>query len=250
MTIETILTEIGLTKNEIKIYLTLLKIGSTSTGAIVKGTGVHGSKVYDGLHRLAEKGLVTHVIIANTKHFKAVNPERLIDFLDDKKRNIEEQENEIKKYIPQLQAFQELEQDNTQAEIFKGWKGMETVFNEGIKDMRKGDVWYVLGAYSGEDKKKTDAFIQKIIMKCEKKKMKWKVIYNESARKTFKYEQKSAITENRFLAQETPATINVYKDTTFIALWISNPIAFRIKNKKVADSFKAYFKFMWSVAKI
>ena len=249
MTIEIILEEIGLTKNEIKIYLALLKLGSTSTGAILKETRVHASKVYDGLERLANKGLVTHVIIANTKHFKAVNPERLIDFLEDKKKTIENQKNEIEKHLPELKAFQEIGADETEAEIFTGWKGMETVFNEGIKEMEKGDLWYVLGAYAGEDKERTDQFIQKVIMKCEKKKMKWKVIYNESARNTFKYEQKSSITENRFLAQETPATINIYKDVTFIALWIKNPIAFRVRNQKVADSFKNYFKFMWGLAK-
>ena len=85
---------------------------------------------------------------------------------------------------------------------------METVFNEGIKTMGKGDTWYVLGAYAGEDIERTDQLITKIIKKCELKKMNWKVIYNESARDTFKYEQASSITENRFLNQETPATIN------------------------------------------
>ncbi len=61
--------------------------------------------------------------------------------------------------------------------------------------------------------------------------------------------QESPITENRFLAQETPATINIYKDVTFIALWIKEPIVFRVKNQKIAASFKMYFKFMWSLAK-
>ena len=117
MTIETILEEIGLTKNEIKIYLALLKFGSTSTGAIIKETKIHASKVYDGLERLADKGLVTHVIIANTKHFKAVNPDRLIDFLDDKKRLIETQVKDIKEFLPQLKAMQELGGDETEAEI-------------------------------------------------------------------------------------------------------------------------------------
>src|SRR3989344_3043331 len=157
MTIETILEDIGLTKNEIKIYLALLKLGSTATGAILKETKVHASKVYDGLERLADKGLVTHVIIANTKHFKAVNPERLIDFLQDKKKIIEEQEKDILSLLPQLKAMQETGLDETEAEVFKGWKGMETVFSEGIKAMCKGDIWYVLGAYQGEDQQRTDA---------------------------------------------------------------------------------------------
>lgn len=248
MAVESILRDIGLSKNELQIYLALLKLGSTTTGAIIKETGIHTSKVYDGLERLASKGLVSHVIIANTKHFKAVNPDRLLDFLEDKKKKISNQEAEIKKILPELKLKQQLGVDETEAEIFKGWKGMETVFNEGIKEMGKGDTWYVLGAYAGEDRERTDKFIQKVIMKCEKKKMKWKVIYNESARNTFKYEQESPITENRFLAQETPATINIYKDVTFIALWIKDPIAFRVRNQKVADSFKNYFKFMWKLA--
>lgn len=249
MTAENILESIGLTKNEIKIYLTLLELGSTTSGAIIKTTGIHTSKVYDGLERLADKGLVTHVIISNIKHFQAVNPERLIDFLDDKKKKIDEQETEIQELLPELKLKQQLGVDETEAEIFRGWKSMETVFNEGIRVMDKNDIWYVLGAYAGEDKERTDALITKVIKKCEKKNMKWKVIYNESARNTFQYEQQSSITENRFLTQETPATINVYKDVTFIALWIKNPIAFRVKNKKVADSFKTYFKFMWNLAK-
>jgi len=246
---EKILEKIGLTKNEVKIYLKLLELGLTTSGAIIKKTGIHNSKVYDGLERLANKGLVTHVIIANTKNFKAVSPDRLLDFLEDKKKEISEEEKEIKNILPQLKLLQQLETDDTQAEIFQGWKGMETVFNEGIKAMNKNDIWYVLGAYAGEDKVRTDALITKVIKKCEKKKMKWKVLYNESARKTFQYEQQSPITENKFLPQETPATINVYKDVTFIALWIKNPIAFKIKSKKIADSFKKYFEVMWALGK-
>ena len=246
---QTVLESIGLSKNEIKIFLSLLEIGSTTSGAIIRKTGIHTSKVYDGLERLANKGLVTHVIAANTKHFRAVNPERLLDFLEDKKKLIENQEEGIRGFLPQLHALQEMGADEAEAEIFRGWKGMETVFNEGINAMGKGGIWYVLGAYAGEDRERTDQLITKIIKKCEKKKMKWKIIYNESARKTFKYEQASPITENRFLKQETPATINMYKDVTFIALWIKNPVAFRVKNKKVADSFKVYFKFMWNLAK-
>ncbi|MFH0701579.1 MAG: helix-turn-helix domain-containing protein [Candidatus Woesearchaeota archaeon] len=249
MTHESLLESIGLTKNEIKIYLALLELGSSASGAIIKRTKIHTSKVYDSLERLADKGLVTHIIITNTKHFKAVDPDRLIDFLDDKKKEIDLQEKEIKNILPELKLKQTLRIDETEAEIFRGWKGMETVFNEGIKVMGKNDVWYVLGAYSGEDRERTDQLITKIIKKCEEKKMKWKVLYNESARNTFKYEQQSFITENRFSPQETPATINIYKDVVFIALWTKDPVAFRVKNKKVADSFKKYFEVMWALGK-
>ncbi len=249
MDVKTILGEIGLTQNEIRIYLELLKLGTTTTGKIIKNTGIHGSKVYAALERLIEKGLVGYVIISNTKHFKAVDPERLIDFLEDKKKRIDEQKQDIETILPELKKRLNAEIEETKAEVFMGWKGMETVFNDGIREMGKGDIWYVLGAYPGEDRERTDRFIQKVIMKCEKKGMKWNVIYNESARGTFKYEQESPITTNRFMDQDTPATINICKDVTFIALWIKNPIAFRVKNKKVADSFREYFKQVWKLAR-
>ena len=55
-----ILEEIGLTKGEIKVYLTLLKIGNTTSGRIINESGVSRSKVYDVLERLKQKGLAIH----------------------------------------------------------------------------------------------------------------------------------------------------------------------------------------------
>jgi len=242
------LEEIGLTQNEIKLYLELLRLGSSTTGSLIKNTGIHGSKVYAALDRLIEKGLVGYVIISGTKNFKATEPERLLDFLAEKEKKLIEQKDAIKKIIPELKKKMREEFEETRAEIFVGWKGMETVFNEGIREMGENDIWHVLGAYPGEDRERTDRFIQKIIMKCEEKKMRWQVIYNESARDTFKYEQQSSITTNRFIDLDTPATINIYKDVVFIALWIKDPLAFRVRNKKVSDSFKEYFKQVWKLS--
>jgi len=50
------LETIGLTRNEVKVYLSLLSIGFTTTGILIKKTGLHGSKVYDALERLSQKG--------------------------------------------------------------------------------------------------------------------------------------------------------------------------------------------------
>ncbi|RLE45719.1 MAG: TrmB family transcriptional regulator, partial [Candidatus Methanomethylicota archaeon] len=38
---EQVLREMGLSKNEIKVYLTLLKLGSANVGDITKKSGVH-----------------------------------------------------------------------------------------------------------------------------------------------------------------------------------------------------------------
>ena len=62
---EELLAEFGLTRNEIRVYLTLLKMGSALAGEITEKTGIHRRNIYDSLERLQEKGLVSFVIINN-----------------------------------------------------------------------------------------------------------------------------------------------------------------------------------------
>ena len=66
-----ILERVGLTKNEIKIYLALLELGTTTTGPLTRKAGIHASRVYESLNNLIKKGLVSFVIKANIKHFSA-----------------------------------------------------------------------------------------------------------------------------------------------------------------------------------
>ena len=49
------LEEIGLTEGENKVYLALLKLGSSTIGRIIKEAQVSNSKIYDILDRLNKK---------------------------------------------------------------------------------------------------------------------------------------------------------------------------------------------------
>ena len=54
------LQNIGLTKNEITVYLTLLELGTTTTGPLTYKSGLHNSRVYESLNKLIEKGLASY----------------------------------------------------------------------------------------------------------------------------------------------------------------------------------------------
>src|SRR3989344_7899 len=96
------LQKIGLTDSEIKVYLTLLKTGPVTTGVITKETKLHKSRVYECLNRLIEKGLVGFVVKDFAKYFSATHPERLLDYLDERKKQIDAEKEEIRKIIPEL----------------------------------------------------------------------------------------------------------------------------------------------------
>ncbi len=250
MEIEKILEEIGLTKNEIKIYLALLKLGQTTSWKIIKDTGVHTSKVYDGLQRLIDKGLVSYVIISNTKNFSASDPNRLLDFLDDKKRTIENHEKEIKKIIPKLRLGINSSSEETKAEIFKGWKGMETVYKMLREKLKKGDINYVMGASMGEDLEQVKTFFNKHLKGLAEKGIRQKIIYNEEARGNIIEQTKhSSLFEVRYIKNITPAEINIWDDRVMTIILTKNPTAILITDKKVADSYRSYFNILWKSAK-
>ena len=74
---EKLLEEIGLTRGEIKVYLTLLKIGETTTGKIISEAKISSGKIYEILDKLIQKGLVSYTIKEKTRYFNAASPNRI-----------------------------------------------------------------------------------------------------------------------------------------------------------------------------
>jgi HTH-type transcriptional regulator, sugar sensing transcriptional regulator len=242
------LEKLGMTKNEVKIYLALLELGSSTTGPIIKNTGIHTSKVYDGLERLADKGLVSHVVEAGVRHFKAVSPDRLLDYLENKKVDISHQEEEIKQILPALKLKQQLAGDDTEAEIFRGWKGMETVYRMLRDGLQKGELNYIFGASKGEDEERVRSFFNRHVNLIMDKGIKQKIIFNESARGNISAYDNNPLFTVKYLKNTTPAEINIWADKTMIVLLTMKPVVILISNDKVADSFRNFFDVMWTIA--
>src|SRR3989338_4398605 len=118
------LKQIGLTEGESKVYLALLKIGSSKVGAIVRESGVSYSKIYEVLGRLIEKGLASFIIKEKTKYFQAVEPNRIKDFLDNQEKEILNNKKVLEKIMPQLNNL-ELGDKRSNAQIFMGLNGLK-----------------------------------------------------------------------------------------------------------------------------
>ena len=89
------LEDIGLTKTESKIYLTILEQGSALAGTISQKSGIHRRSVYDAIERLIEKGLVSFITKNNRKWFESVDPNRLLQIADQRTKNLKELQNDL-----------------------------------------------------------------------------------------------------------------------------------------------------------
>jgi sugar-specific transcriptional regulator TrmB len=247
-----LLRNIGLTESESKVYIALLEIGDFCTkGPILKRAKIAPSKVYHVLDKLMDKGLVSTITKNNTKHFAAASPSRIRDYIDTKKRELEEEEKTAKKLLPQLDKMFKAAKEQATAEIFMGWQGMETVYSNFLHETRKGETIRVLGASSGADPEKTTRFFGKHGKRYYDKGIKIKIIYNEEAR-GYDKEIKRAYDytlNRRFLFKTPPVEILMTKDKVAILMLKIEPIVILIHDKETAKSFQVYFEELWKIAK-
>src|SRR3989338_3074834 len=131
------LRKIGLTENEIKIYLDLLKSGSSTAYEIGKRTGIYRVHVYDKLEQLMDKGLVTHIYRGAKKFFQATSPDKIKQYLEDKKRDLEAQEEAVGTILPELEAMANLPKEDTFVEVFKGNEGLKYFLKDIVKTKKE-----------------------------------------------------------------------------------------------------------------
>lgn len=246
------LTKIGLTSGEIKVYSALLELGETTRTELAKVSGVSPSKIYDVANRLLEKGIISSVKINGVIHFKAANPSRINDFILKKQSELQTEMQLANQILPILMAKYDSAKTDTNIEVFHGWEGMKTVFNDIIISLEKGDFNYIFGASKGYNSKQADIFFNQYYLRKKQKGFGTKIIFNDNMRQNIERISifNEAPNEMRFLHQDTFAEINLYKNTVLIILLIKSPIVIKITNQEAADSFFSFFNTMWDLAKV
>jgi sugar-specific transcriptional regulator TrmB len=242
-----LLTEIGLTDGEAKVYLTLLELGTTTTGPLIKQAGISASKAYVILDRLTKKGLVGHVMKGGVMHFQAAEPKRIMDYLAERERELAEKRQMISKILPELELRQRLGAEKRTAEIYEGKKGVTNLFRNILDELKRGDEYYVIGAgYGFEETTGLRNFFQKYHAERAKHGIKVYLLANHSVKDLLVPATKEH-SEVRFLPEEliTNVQITFYKEKTFIVLWSNDPVAFLIHNADIVNGFRAYFNLLW-----
>jgi len=246
-----LLNQIGLTLGESKVYLALLKLGSSTTGPIVQMAGVTTSKSYKILARLEQKGLVSHVFKNKIKHFSAASPEKILEIVKKQSEEINKRRKEVEELIPKLISFKKEPNNKHEAEVYYGVEGLETLFYEQLRELNKGENHYVIGVTHIEEYGEAVAnFFRHLQDKRDKKGVISNFLLGENARGSFDYLQKSKLSKVKYLPYASLVSINIYRETTIIGVFVAkNPILFKITSKEIADTFKEYFKILWNQSK-
>ena len=233
--IEKTLEKIGLSGNEIKVYLTLTDQGSMKAGRISKLAHMDRSSAYNAIQMLLDKGLVSYVLIGKIKWFQATGPQRILEYL-------KEQQDDVMAVLPELQERHKRKKIEGQVRLFKGVKGVKSVFLDMI---RTGKDNYVFGS-EGQFSKRMPEFAYQFDRMKKEKGIKTQLILRKD-----RTELDSKTSNHRYLPliAESPAVTNIYGDKIAILVWTDEPEGIIIENAAAAKAYKSYFDFMWKHAK-
>lgn len=244
---DTLLEKLGLTKGEIKVYIALNKLGQSTVGPIGKESKVSKSKIYDIIDRLIEKGLVGYITKDGTKYFTSNDPHMILDYIEKKQESLDETKKEvITEVIPQLMMQRTTSSKKRVAELYEGYQGIKAVREELMTSFKPRDIFFVLGAPKVANDKWEGWFLDFHKRRIANK-VNMKIIYNSNAKIYGEIRKKMKLTEVRYLSNNlnSPNWIDIFPEAVLFVMILKTPIAFVVRDKELANSFRAYFNIMW-----
>lgn len=245
---EKLLEDIGLTKGEIKVYLTLLKLGETTTGKIIDNAEISSGKIYEILEKLIKKGLVGYTIKDKTKYFSSASPNRILDYLKEKEKSLQEKEGELEKEMPFLINLEKAGKKDYETNLFKGLKGIQTAIFEALDNISSKDEVLAMGIISSKGEKYNLLWQRWHALRI-KRKIKCKSLFSDKNTAYYKAFKKMKQTEVKSLDGITPSAIDVLGDNVLIFTYGEEPSCLSIRNTEIAESFRTFFNNLWKIAK-
>lgn len=241
-----LLEKIGLTPGEAEVYQVLVEMGVCSAGTIVKKASIASSKVYDVLQRLINKGLASYSIKNGVRYYDATPPERLIDFLEEKRESIKHVETEIEKLIPTIKLKRSSLKDTNEVIVYTGPQGAKIALKESIDAGRKGAELCGYGTDEDPYKDILPAAIEEHFRDQKKYKIKWKLLFTKG-----KWKSPSPIAEIKYLPKgfNVPIRTMIMGDKVAIVDFSPPITTIIIHKKEIAKGYKKHFDFLWKIAK-
>lgn len=247
---EELLRRLGLDSSEIRVYLALLETGQTTTGPLVKKSGIPSSKIYHILGRLVENGLASYLHHGGVKYYRPSRPLALRHIADLKEQELQKTRDELEALLPSLESEFSAEKESSGVELLEGIRGIKTVYDLALASTARGGEMHTIG-YPLLASSLFNAYFRDYHAQLAKKEIRAKIIYDHDT--WFgKTRERRPHADQRYLPRgiATPAFIHIFKGHVAIMVVTERQkLAILIKNKEVEESYLRYFDLLWKVAR-
>lgn len=244
------LENFGLSEKEAAVYKAALELGAATADQLSKQSGTKRPTTYLQLEQLQAKGLMSTFEQGKKTLFTPESPKNLERLIEKKKKDLELQQDFLKKELPQLMQEFEGAGERPVVRFYQGKEGIITMRENALNALSKGETLKVIYSY---DLLFNIFDISEIIPfsnKREDKGIILDLIYTRSAGKLDK-ETLGKNSNRRYLDPgkfKIHSDIFIYKDTISIMALKGTIFGVEITSKALAESHKSIFELIWQIA--
>ncbi len=237
-----------LTVGESKVYESLIELGESTVGNILKHSCVSHSKVYDILKRLEIKGLVSSISRNGRQTFSPSEPSKLLELVREEKKNILESEKIINEVVKQLSVRRNTSSPHSVLQAFEGWKGTKNIIDSTLDKIGKKDTIFILGSpklwgerfggYMIEWQKRRLKTGAKCYILVDADTPSWDFDW-------WKNSKKQGITFTKRASFKAPSYLIITKESVVTIHVGEQMIALLVKHQGIAQRYKEFFMELW-----
>lgn len=231
------LQELGLSEQEIKVYIAALELGQASIQDIAKKAGISRTSLYNFIKTLKEKRLIWETSRKKRKVYSAAHPNQLVEI---ERTRL----SDIRSIIPELLAVYNKDKRKPSVTFYDGIEGIKHVYADTLSEGKNIIEWTdyqslknVLGKYYADyplERAQRDIGLKSIVAD------------EPEARRAMTSNNK-LLRETKFIsAKELSTDIMIYGDkVAMLSLKSDPPFAVLIEDKNLALTMRVVWSELW-----
>ncbi len=247
--IQQVLTDFGLSSNEVKVYLALLPMARGCSTAIGNRADMSRNTVRSVAQGLVKKGLAHETSEGGTNFYKAESPEKLIFLLEQEKNKVQKKTEDMNRALSKLKSIHNPSTALPKVRFFEGIEGIKKVYEdtllEGETIFAFHNVEYIhpeLETFLANDyvfRRKDSGIEAFVLATMSQKNSNYKYLDEKFLRQTQLFPEDMAPLETE---------VNVYGNKVAICSYQENEMfGFIVESSAIAKTIKSVFDFCWKM---
>lgn len=240
------LEELGLTPNEVRIYLASLELGAATVLQLAAKSAVVRPTAHVAVGGLVKRGLMSSHTRGKKTYYQAERPETLMHLLENEQKRVSENQNRLKTLLPRLHALISVTGSKPSISFFEGAEGLQTM--RSVFFGTKSDELLVIASPDRYEEVvgKDSSVVHSFNLNKLKIKLKQIALYTDKlpdlAVKTGSY---------RYIKTDVPESgeLAIFGDYIALIAYLETPYGFLVKSKELARVARIMFISAWRGAR-
>lgn len=237
-----ILTELGLSDTESKVYLTSLRVGPGSVQKIAKESKLSRTATYDAIESLQKRGLFSSYERGKKQFYAAEEPEHAAAYFRENVHKIESRLENFLSAIPELRLSFGGERPGVH--FYEGDEGLLALFRD-ITEVAPKELDEVSNI---EDVQKSldEKFLQAARRAMDPEKMRYRLLYRGTT------QTPRAKVENCRIPDDIKVfhgDIVIYANRVAFVTFVGKPVTVIVQSEPFADTARALYEMAWRICK-